>query len=57
MAKIAETIFVVKASKLVTDDDTTTGVLPIEVIEQLTEIIKELSDGAMVEIDIKSTGE
>lgn len=58
MAKIVETIFIVKASKLITDADTPVDVLSAEVVEQLQEVIQELAGaGAMIEIEHLKSGD
>jgi|14BtaG_2_1085337.scaffolds.fasta_scaffold276515_2 hypothetical protein len=55
MAKINETILVVKVSELVKDNSDETTLLGPEAVEQLEAVIKELSGGhALVEIEIAS---
>ena len=53
MAKIAETVIVVKASRLLKDGDTMTDVLDSEALAQLTAVIEELA-GADVLIEIET---
>lgn len=51
MAKIAETAFVVKASKLLRDQDPDTPILDAETIAQIEAVIQELAgEGTLVEI-------
>jgi hypothetical protein len=52
MAKIAETIIVIKASRLLKDGDESIEVLDDEALAQLTAVIEELAGaGALIEID------
>lgn len=52
MAKINETVFVVKVSELVKDSDETRSVLDVETIAQLEAVIQELAgSSALVEIE------
>jgi len=52
MAKINETIFVVKVSELVRDDEESRPVLDNEAMAQLEAVVKELAgSNALVEID------
>ncbi len=52
MAKLNETVIVVKVSKLLRDSDTPGELLSSEVISQLEEVIKELAGGnVLVEVD------
>jgi hypothetical protein len=53
MAKIAETVIVVKASRLLKDGDTMTDVLDSEALAQLMAVIEELA-GADVLIEIET---
>lgn len=56
MAKINESIIVVKVSELVRDNEETSPVLNAEVIGQLEAVIQELSGGnALVEIETHGT--
>jgi hypothetical protein len=51
MAKIAETAFVVKASKLLRDQDPDTPILDADTISQIEAVIQELAgEGTLVEI-------
>ncbi len=51
MAKIAETAFVVKASKLLRDNDPDQPILDNEMINQIEAVIQELAgEGTLVEI-------
>lgn len=51
MAKIAETAFVVKASKLLRDQDPDTPILDADTIVQIEAVIQELAgEGTLVEI-------
>jgi hypothetical protein len=52
MAKIAETIIVIKASRLLKDGEDSIEVLDAESLVQLTAVIEELAGaGALIEID------
>jgi hypothetical protein len=52
MAKINESIIVVKVSKLVKDSDTSRPALDADALAQLEEVIKTLADeGSLVEIE------
>jgi hypothetical protein len=52
MAKIAETIIVIKASRLLKDGEESIEVLDDEALAQLTAVIEELAGaGALIEID------
>jgi uncharacterized protein YpiB (UPF0302 family) len=52
MAKIAETVIVIKASKLLKDGDESMEVLDSEAIAQLTSVIEELAGvGVLIEIE------
>ena len=51
MAKIAETAFVVKASKLLRDNDPDQPILDEETIRQVEEVIQQLAgEGTLVEL-------
>ena len=51
MAQIAESTIVIKASRLVRDNEQATGPLDDPIIEQLTAIVQELTgEGTLVEI-------
>tara|TARA_B100000900_G_scaffold241186_1_gene205088 strand:- start:12 stop:176 length:165 start_codon:yes stop_codon:yes gene_type:complete len=51
MAKIAETAFVVKASKLLRDNEPDQPILEEEMIQQIQAVIQELAgEGTLVEI-------
>jgi len=52
MAKIAETVIVIKASKLLKDGEESIEVLDSEAIAQLTAVIEELAGvGVLIEIE------
>jgi len=52
MAKIAETVIVIKASKLLKDGDESMEVLDSEAIAQLASVIEELAGvGVLIEIE------
>jgi len=52
MAKIAETVIVVKASRLLKDGDEASAVLDGEAIAQLSAVIEELAGaGVLIEIE------
>ena len=52
MAKIAETVIVIKASKLLRDGDESIDVLDGNALAQLTAVIEELAgSGVLVEIE------
>ena len=52
MAKIAETVIVVKASRLLKDGDEASAVLDGEAITQLSAVIEELAGaGVLIEIE------
>jgi|TARA_B110000908_G_scaffold37928_1_gene45609 hypothetical protein len=52
MAKIAETVIVIKASKLLKDGDESVEVLDNEAITQLNAVIEELAGaGVLIEIE------
>lgn len=52
MAKMVESVIVIKASKLIADnDDSDTPVLGDEHLDSLSEVVKELAgDGVLVEV-------
>ena len=51
MAKIAETVFVVKASKLLKDSDAEQPVIDSDILAQIEAVIQELAgEGTLVEI-------
>mgnify|MGYP000299350031 CR=1 FL=1 len=52
MAKIAETVIVIKASKLLRDGDESIDVLDGNALAQLTAVIEELAgSGVLIEIE------
>tara|TARA_B110000037_G_C16926148_1_gene426508 strand:+ start:209 stop:382 length:174 start_codon:yes stop_codon:yes gene_type:complete len=52
MAKIAETVIVIKASKLLKDGDESIDVLDSDSLAQLTAVIEELTGtGVLIEIE------
>lgn len=51
MAKIAETVFVVKASKLLKDNEPDREILDTETMTQIEEVVQQLAgEGTLVEI-------